>query len=186
LIPGIQPNPGIRIPSKTHVANITLRAATPDDLPLLRHWSSQPHVIAATDDDWGWETELQRSPGWREFLIGEADGRPIGFMQIIDPAREESQYWGCIEEGHRAIDIWIGEARDLGQGYGTEMMKLAIARCFADPSVKSVLVDPLESNRRSHRFYEHLGFEYVVRRCFGDDTCFVYRLKRPAGARTQA
>ena len=26
-------------------------------------------------------------------LIAEVDGRPIGFLQIIDPAREETQYW---------------------------------------------------------------------------------------------
>jgi aminoglycoside 6'-N-acetyltransferase len=58
-------------------------------------------------------------------------------------------------------------------------MKLAIERAFADPTVTSVLVDPLDSNTRSHRFYERLGFEYVVRRRFGDDCCCVYRLKRP-------
>jgi aminoglycoside 6'-N-acetyltransferase len=34
----------------------------------------------------------------------------IGFVQIIDPAREESHYWGDAPGGLRAIDIWIGEA----------------------------------------------------------------------------
>jgi RimJ/RimL family protein N-acetyltransferase len=73
-------------------------------------------------------------------------GRPIGFVQIIDPAREESHYWGDCEPNLRAIDIWIGEADCLNKGYGTQMMRLAIERCFADPSVTAILIDPLASN----------------------------------------
>src|SRR5215207_7415026 len=160
--------------------SVRLRPAAPDDLELLRRWDEQPHVVAsAPNDEWSWETELRRSPPWREQLMAEADGRPIGFVQIIDPKQEDSHYWGCISEGHRAIDIWIGEQDDLGRGYGSQMMKLAIERCFADPGVHTILVDPLESNTRSHRFYERLGFEYVVCRRFGEDCCFVYKLKRP-------
>ena len=157
---------------------IALRPATSDDLELLRHWDEQPHVIAAGADDWGWEEELARSPDWREQLIAELDGRPIGFIQIIDPAREESHYWGEIPHNLRAIDIWIGEASDLGKGYGTQMMQLTLARCFAEPAVTAVLIDPLVSNTRAHRFYERLGFQQIERRQFGDDDCFVYRLSR--------
>ncbi|MBL8252798.1 MAG: GNAT family N-acetyltransferase, partial [Candidatus Competibacter sp.] len=87
---------------------IKLRHAVPEDLELLRYWDDQPHVVSSDpNDDWGWETELRRSPAWREHLIAEADGRPIGFIQIIDPALEDSHYWGDISPGLRAIDIWI-------------------------------------------------------------------------------
>jgi aminoglycoside 6'-N-acetyltransferase len=158
---------------------INLRPATLADLALLRHWDQQPHVIASDpDDDWAWEIELPRAPAWREQLIAELEGRPIGFVQIIDPAREESHYWGDVAAHLRAIDIWIGEATDLGQGYGTQIMQLALARCFADPTVQAVLVDPLASNTRAHRFYERLGFQRVEARQFGDDDCWVYRLSR--------
>jgi aminoglycoside 6'-N-acetyltransferase len=101
---------------------MNLRSATPADLDLLRHWDEQPHVTASDpNDDWGWEVELERNPEWREQLIAEIDGRPIGFIQIIDP---------------------------------------------------------LASNTRAHRFYERLGFQFVERRQFGDDDCFVYRINR--------
>jgi aminoglycoside 6'-N-acetyltransferase len=157
-----------------------LRPATPDDAALLCRWDEQPHVLASDpNDDWDWENELARAPDWREQLMAELDGRPVGFVQIIDPAREESRYWGEAEPDLRAIDIWIGAADDLGRGYGTTMMRLALARCFADPAVRAVLVDPLASNVRSHRFYERLGFRFVERRRFGEDDCFVYRLDRP-------
>lgn len=158
---------------------MNFRPATSADLDLLQHWDEQPHVVDSDpNDDWQWELELERTPDWREQLIAEIDGRAIGFVQIIDPAREESHYWGEIAAHLRAIDIWIGEATDLGKGYGTKMMRLALARCFADPDVTAVLVDPLVSNTRVHRFYERFGFQCIERRQFGEDDCFVYRLNR--------
>ena len=156
-----------------------LRPATIEDLELLKYWDEQPHVIAADpNDDWQWESELNHNPDWREQLISELKGTPIGFIQIIDPKREETHYWGEIEPNLRAIDIWIGEEKNLNRGYGTKMMHLALARCFANPTVTAVVIDPLASNIRAHRFYERLGFKFIERRWFGDDDCLIYRLER--------
>ena len=158
---------------------LRLRPATPDDLALLERWDEQPHVVASDpNDDWGWENELGRNPDWREQLIAEIAGRPIGYIEVIDPAREDGHYWGEVPAGLRAIDIWIGEEAELGKGHGTRMMRLALDRCFADPAVSAVLVDPLATNTRAHRFYERLGFRFVEPRRFGLDDCFVYRLDR--------
>lgn len=53
---------------------IGFRSATLDDLALLKYWDEQPHTVASDpNDDWGWETELLRSPEWREQLIAELD-----------------------------------------------------------------------------------------------------------------
>jgi aminoglycoside 6'-N-acetyltransferase len=151
-------------------------------MALLCCWDAKPHVISASGDDGGfdWKSELSRNPDWRELLIAESGGRPIGFIQIIDPAREETNYWGETEADLRAIDIWIGEETDLGRGLGTQMMLLALERCFADAAVKATLLDPLASNTRAHRFYERFGFKPVGRRMFGSDDCIVYRLERQA------
>ena len=157
-----------------------LRRATIDDLPLLQGWDAKAHVIAATgaDDVYPWAVELPRDVLWRELLIGEHDGRPVGVMQIIDPQLEETHYWGECEPNLRAIDIWIGEEADFGRGFGTDMMRLALERCFADAAVTAVLVDPFAANERAHRFYERFGFRRIERRFFGADDCFVYRLAR--------
>jgi aminoglycoside 6'-N-acetyltransferase len=163
---------------------ISLRNATAADARLLRRWDEQPHVIASDpNDDWQWETDLARTHDWREQLIIELDGRPIGYLEIIDPAREDSHYWGDCSSDLRAIDIWIGEAADLNQGYGTQAMRMALARCFADASVNAVVVDPLASNTRAHRFYERLGFAFLEHRRFGSDDCRVYQLTRDAWQR---
>lgn len=158
---------------------ILLRDANAADAPLLRRWDEAEHVIASDpNDDWNWEIELARTPDWRQQLVAELDGRPIGFVQIIDPALEDSHYWGACGPGLRAIDIWIGEADCLGRGYGSVMMRLALARCFAAPEVHAVLIDPLASNTAARRFYARLGFRPVERRRFGDDDCEVMRLER--------
>ena len=159
--------------------HITLRKAVTSDIPLLRHWDEQPHVIAADpNDDWDWEHQLALDADWQEMFVAELDGRPLGYIQIIDPAHEESHYWGEIEEGYRALDIWIGEAEDLGKGYGTEMMRQAMDHCFKNPEVHAILIDPLESNTDAHRFYERLGFRFLEKRRFNEDDCLVYILKR--------
>lgn len=139
---------------------ITLRCAVAADTRLLRIWDRKPHVDAASgeDGDFDWEAEVPRDVGWRDILIAEQDGRPIGVVVIIDPAEEETHYWGEIEPDLRAIDIWIGEEADLGKGYGTQMMRLAIAHCFAAQQVKAILIDPLVSNAAAHRFYERSNF----------------------------
>lgn len=159
--------------------SLTLRKATIDDLELLRYWDSQPHVIDSDpNDDWNWEIELPKKVNWREQLIAESNGEPVGFIQIIDPAREESHYWGDVPENLRAIDIWIGEKENLGKGYGRQMMTKAIGRCFKNKKVTAIIIDPLESNVGAHTFYEKLGFRFVEKRRFGEDDCFVYRLER--------
>ncbi|MCB9298421.1 MAG: GNAT family N-acetyltransferase [Lewinellaceae bacterium] len=158
---------------------ITLRPATISDVALLRYWDTKQHVIDCDPDgDWNWETELGRNPEWREQLVAELNGAPIGFVQIIDPFLEETHYWGDVAPNKRAIDIWIGEEVNLNKGYGTIMMELAIQECFQDPAVDGILIDPLKSNTQAHRFYERLGFEFLEERMFDADVCFVYELKR--------
>jgi aminoglycoside 6'-N-acetyltransferase len=178
---------------------IRLRQAVVADAERLRRWDRAPHVVAGKytvlpappaqeglaaaaaghdDDDWCWDVELARTVPRPELLIGEHDGRPVGFVQIIDPALEESHYWGDCAPDLRAIDIWLGEPEDLGRGYGTEIMRQALARCFAPPEVTAVIIDPIVANVRAIRFYERLGFEHVDDRHFGTDHCAVHQLVR--------
>jgi aminoglycoside 6'-N-acetyltransferase len=168
---------------------LRIRAATVADAGLLASWNSLPHVQAAVSDDGltgfdcDWSEELLPRDDGSAYFVAEADGRPIGAMQIIDPARDETHYWGEIAPDLRAIDIWIGDPEYLGRGFGTRMMRWALARCFAEPAVTAVLVDPLFRNTRAHRFYQRLGFRPVERRRFDDTSdCLVLRLERAAWA----
>lgn len=157
-----------------------LRLAVPSDTELLSHWDSQPHVVYATgsNESYDWPRELSRDVGWREFLIAETGGRAIGLIVIIDPAEEETHYWGDVAGDLRAIDIWIGDLADTGKGYGEAMMRLACDRCFENQVVQGIIIDPLVSNIRAIRFYERFGFKFVEERRFGADDCRVLRLDR--------
>jgi aminoglycoside 6'-N-acetyltransferase len=174
--------------------DIRLRHASQADAPLLVSLSEQPHVIAATSDDpldepprdeGYWLQELAGCiPGVSEYWIAEREDaggewRPIGVMQMVDPHVEPTHYWGETEPNLRALDIWIGDANDLGKGYGEVMMRQACARCFDDPAVIAVIVDPLASNTRAQKFYERLGFRRTHSQTFDDHTeCQIMRLSR--------
>jgi aminoglycoside 6'-N-acetyltransferase len=159
---------------------VTLRRAVPADVPTLRSWDDLPHVAEASgaDDAFDWASEVPRDVDWREILVVEDDGRPVGAVVVIDPAREETRYWGDVPGGLRAIDVWLGPPDALGRGIGTAAMRLALARCFAAPEVRAVLIDPLVANVRAIRFYNRLGFRPVERRRFGEDDCLVMRIGR--------
>lgn len=167
---------------------VQLRPATPADVPHLERWDREPHVIAATSDDPDadvafadaeWLDEVSQDDPASAYVIAELDGRPIGAMQIIDPALERTHYWGeDCPLNLRAMDIWIGEKDCLNQGYGTQMMTMAINQAFADAQVEAIIIDPLNSNTDAHRFYQRLGFRPLERRLFEDDDCLVHRLDR--------
>lgn len=171
--------------------DLTIRKATPADAPVLYAWDDKPHVQAAvsnsgtTSFEANWEEELADRVDGTEFFIAEVatqDGAvAIGALQVIDPALEQSHYWGAVAANQRAIDIWIGETQYLGKGYGTQMMTFAIDYCFKPPYVISILIDPLSNNTRAHDFYKKFGFEFVERRQFDDESdCFVFKLTRNA------
>lgn len=155
-------------------------------------WDREPHVIACYSDrpelevafdgiDWLEELSQRSEVSFYQVAdVFEDEGwRPIGVIQVIDPHREPTHYWGDIAPNLRAMDIWIGPPDALNKGYGTQMMSQAISSAFADPIVTAIIIDPLNTNTDAHRFYRRLGFEAVGRRIFNDeDDCLVMRLER--------
>lgn len=157
---------------------LNFRDAEPADQLLLETWLAAPHVRAnVPDEDWEWARELPRKPAWRKQWISELDERPVGFVQIIDAAAEETHYWGNVAANTAAIDIWIGEVDCIGRGVGTQMMTRAINFCFGWRSIDRIVIDPLAANVAGRRFYERLGFRLLELRRFGDDQCAVYELR---------
>jgi aminoglycoside 6'-N-acetyltransferase len=158
---------------------VILRPATIADIDVLRSWDEQPHVIDSSPNDvWDWEYELPRIHDWRELLIAEVNSRPVGFVQIIDPEKEETHYWGDAPPNLRALDIWIGESTDLNKGYGTQMMQQTLERCFSSPEVTAVIIDPLASNTNAIRFYQRMGFVFTEYRWFAEDYCAIHQITR--------
>ncbi len=176
-----------RQPTPCEQPTVTLRPAGAGDAALLAAWDLEPHVIACSSDDPSaevafdgidWTDELTSSTCELTYVIAEVEGRPVGVMAVCDPHTEPSHYWGEIEPNLRAIDIWIGPAEWLGRGVGTSMMTQMIDRCFSEPEVTAIVIDPLNTNTGAIRFYQRLGFAVVGRRMFDEDDCLVHRLER--------
>jgi aminoglycoside 6'-N-acetyltransferase len=173
---------------------LVLRAAAHADIPTLLRWDMDPTVIASAsdnpdasmawgqDNDWAENIDRYERDVW-EYWIAEVatpDGswRPIGAMQLCDPHREPTHYWGDIEPNLRALDIWIGEPDARGQGHGETMMRLGIVASFEDPAVTAIVIDPLASNTRAHKFYQRLGFKPTHRQMFGEDDTLIHKITR--------
>lgn len=163
---------------------VELRQMRIDDVELLAAWDHDADVAAALGGPgakwYDWPTELAREVAWRELLIAEENGRPVGFVQLTDAREEESHYWGDDVSGDVwAIDIWLGSPTDRGRGLGSQLMRLACERCFDRHGAKSVLVDPKTTNQRAITFYRKLGFRPVSERYLDGEDSFVMRLDHP-------
>jgi aminoglycoside 6'-N-acetyltransferase len=174
------------------MSDIRLRPATVADQPMLERWDEDEDVTSSSGNDHRdtdgvyengyWTHELAIQSDVYEYFIAEVreddSWRPIGAIQIIDPHREPTHYWGEIEPNLRAIDIWLGEPGDRGKGYGELAMTAAVERCFAPSNVAAIIIDPLNSNTRAIKFYQRMGFVPTHRQTFGDDDCLVHKLTR--------
>jgi aminoglycoside 6'-N-acetyltransferase len=165
---------------------ISLRKTELIDIPLLQEWDSQEHVQFASGNDAQdrldpdlWQEEIRLCDGViYQYYIAELNSVPIASILIINPGLEPTHYWGAMEDGYRAIDIWIGDVNNLGKGYGTVVMGQVLDLCFEKEDVKGVYIDPLSVNLRAIKFYQKLGFEFVENRNFDEDNCDVYYISR--------
>jgi aminoglycoside 6'-N-acetyltransferase len=166
---------------------ISLRPMREDDVALIERWDDDPDIAAfGGGTHWyDWPVELTRELPWRELLIAEEAGRPVGFVQLIDAAEEESHYWGDVDPDTWALDIWIGQPSDRDRGVGTGMMTAALDRCFDHHGAAAVAIDPLADNERAIRFYQRIGFTPVGERWFDEDRCLVHHLDRGTWERSR-
>ncbi|WP_172295755.1 GNAT family N-acetyltransferase [Pseudoruegeria sp. HB172150] len=165
---------------------ITLRRAEQGDIPLLQRWDTAPHVRRAitgdpqVDPEHDW-AEMLVPTVYIEHLLALLDDRPFAYFEVTDPAKEPSAYWGQDRPpGLRAIDIWIGDAEMIGRGFGTRAMRLVIERCFADPTVHALLVDPRPDNDAAISFFQSLGFRFTGHEVLSGEAAAVHRFDRAA------
>jgi len=147
---------------------------------MLTRWSHADHVRDVIGDayDWDWPTEVEST--WQEVWITSVEHggqeRDIGVVIALNTEADPSHYWGDVEPGTYAIDLWIGESDALHQGFGTAMMRFGIDRAFQVHGARLILLDPIATNTAAIGFYRYLGFQEVGPRRFGDDDCLILQL----------
>ena len=125
---------------------IALRPATIEDVPLLRHWDEQPHVIeSGVDEDWGWEIELARarlSPGG--VVVTNAIVHTAGGSRTVvtHGAGGDRWYVGTMTDVSELVvkaeallrhAVGPGVALDLALGDGLPSVELDPASVFDGP-----------------------------------------------------
>ena len=137
------------------------RPMTTADLPLVKRWLAEPHVVQW----WGDPAEQYAlvsgdldEPAMDQFIVS-ADGSEFGYIQCYDLTAWNSGF-GTHPKGTRGIDLFIGEAGMIERGHGSGLI-----RAFVDDRMKSgaprIVTDPDPVNIRAVRAYEKAGFEKV-------------------------
>jgi aminoglycoside 6'-N-acetyltransferase len=136
------------------------RAATADDLPLLRAWRAQPHVVRwwgpADVEDPAEALADARIAAW----IVAHGGRPFAYAQDYSPHDWHPHSFAHLPAGSRGIDQYIGEPDMIGRGHGSAFVRDHCDRLFA-AGAPAIGTDPHPDNARAIRAYEKAGFAAV-------------------------
>ncbi len=128
---------------------LRLRPATAEDLPTYTRWYTDPefrHYMGPPGETFA--ALKSPPPDQVNFSAETKDGRLIG-MLFVTRIRTVSRH---SELGVVAI----GEHDCWDQGYGTEMVKLALRFCFRELGMHQVHIVTAEFNERARRCYEKI------------------------------
>lgn len=166
--------------------DISFRPARLADAPLLFRWRQQPHVArwwnvapyeAQTLEETVWELEGDFALDEHESLLVLLDGQPIAYAQLYNAGRASGEWWPDEDDSTRGLDLLIGEESLIGRGLGPLIVRALCERLFAEPGVRSIIVDPHPDNLRSIRGFEKAGFERERRLVTPDGDAVLMRLR---------
>jgi len=140
-----------------------LRPLTEQDLDLVLAWRNAPEVrlqmftthIIEKDEHLEWFRKITTSPETRCYVHHGQTGMPDGVVSFSDiDTNSGTAQWG----------FYINPAAPSGTG--SELGADALVLAFGDLGLKRLNAEVLESNTRSIRFHEKLGFrsEGMVRK----------------------
>lgn len=125
----------------------------------LRGWLRQPHVARWWGDEQrAMEHAAHCRPDAHAVIV--ADGTPIGYLcwQTPTPAELAAAGLTDLPEGLVDIDILIGEPELLGQGVGSQALRLLLTQLRTESSFSYAGLGTSVSNMRAIRAFERAGF----------------------------
>jgi aminoglycoside 6'-N-acetyltransferase len=129
------------------------------DLPLVKRWLAEPHVM-----QWWGDTYQQfeivsgdlEVEAMDQFIVA-TDERPFGYLQCYNPEVWPDNGLGVHPTGTRGIDQFIGEPDMVDRGHGSAFIGSFVDRLLA-AGASRVITDPDPANARAIRAYEKAGF----------------------------
>ncbi|MGH6948986.1 MAG: GNAT family N-acetyltransferase [Kiloniellales bacterium] len=137
----------------------SFRAASADDLPLLRRWLKTPEVVRWWGPPEREEALLAEDLGVPEMAqwIVSHRGRPFAYAQACEVQVWPQPHLAHLPRGAKAIDAFIGEAEMIGRGHGAIFLRLLAQRLIAE-GAPAVAIDPAADNLHARRAYARAGF----------------------------
>jgi len=115
------------------------RPMTTSDLPLVRRWLAEPHVVQW----WGDPSEQYdlvsgdlNEPAMDQFIVA-AGSRDFAYLQCYDLTAWNSGF-GEHPRGTRGIDLFIGEPGMIERGHGSALAGAAACRAMVGRSVRAI------------------------------------------------
>ncbi|MFB8171856.1 GNAT family N-acetyltransferase [Kitasatospora purpeofusca] len=147
------------------MTELEMRAATPDELPLVEELLTGAGAWLASlgSDQWQFPPRRERlldSMGRGECFIALRDGEPVGTLTVDEQA--DPEFWRADDEPETALYVHrMAIARAAaGQALGALMLNWATVRVAA--AGKSRLrLDAWKTNAGLHRYYQGQGFTLV-------------------------
>jgi aminoglycoside 6'-N-acetyltransferase-1b/aminoglycoside 6'-N-acetyltransferase-2 len=152
---------------------ITFRAMRDDDLAVFHEWIRRPHVlewwggddarVSLDDIRTRYSSRILGAESVHPYFAFEGE-RPIGWAQWYVALGAGGGWWeDATDPGVRGIDQFLCDARTLGRGLGTRMVRAFVSMVFSDPAVTRIQTDPSPDNARAIRCYAKAGFREVER-----------------------
>ena len=146
--------------------SISFRPLSRADFPLLQRWLGESHVAMWWREPTGMEAieakfgpRIEGSDPVHVFIIDYGE-RPVGWIQWYrwaDFTDHAAQLGADLEAA--GMDLAIGEQDVMGMGVGSRAIgKFLNQIIFAGANIRAVITDPQESNVRSLRAFEKVGF----------------------------
>ena len=148
---------------------ISLRAMTPADAPLLLRWLTDPRVL----EYWEGPHEVFTPERIREDFYEDPDpttrciilynGEAIGYLQFypLDGEGFSEYQYERRDLTVFGIDQFIGKPELWGRGIGRSFIKLICGYLRDSRGAGAVVLDPHADNTRAIRCYEACGFRKV-------------------------
>ena len=135
-------------------AHVTLRPATPADIPELARIRATPEVLRwwRGGDDMAAAVAEDLAEEGTETLVIEHDGSVAGAIQWH--AEEEPDY------RHAGIDIYLDPALH-GRGLGADAVRALARHLLSDQGHHRLVIDPAADNAAAIRCYSKVGFRPV-------------------------
>lgn len=143
---------------------LTLEPLDPTrDLALLHGWVTHPRSVFwgmqdATPEQVHDEYARIATDPHHEALLGRADGEPAFLMERYDPAHSPLAGLPELRAGDVGMHVLVAPTDRPVHGFTGAVMRRVMKACFADPSVRRVVVEPDARNHRIAVLNEAVGF----------------------------